>query len=157
MNILNERQYRVTKAAAERFAQTLAAFDGPDGEPGGGADMHPLARQAMRDSLESQVRVLRQQMAEYERERFAPCPELPVTSLDDLPEILIRSRISAHMTQRDLAMRLHLKEQQVQRWEQTRYKGVSWERLQSVLGVLDVQLMGQARRGCHDTTASAAD
>jgi ribosome-binding protein aMBF1 (putative translation factor) len=156
MKILNERQYRVTKATAERFAQTLEAFERGIGEPGGPADMHPLARQAMRDSLESQVQVLRQQLHEYEAERFSPSAQLPVNSLEDIPEILIRSRISAHMTQKDLAAQLHLKEQQVQRWEQTRYKGVSWERLQSVLSVLDVQLKGQARRG-HRLTANAAD
>jgi HTH-type transcriptional regulator / antitoxin HipB len=156
MKILNERQYRVTKATAERFARTLEAFEREGDEPGSPADMHPLARQAMRDSLESQMQVLRQQLAEYEAEWFAPRPELPLTSLDDLPEILIRSRISAHMTQRELATQLHLKEQQVQRWEQTRYKGVSWERLQSVLGVLGVQLNGQARR-THRVTAHAAD
>ena len=155
MKILNERQYRVTKAAAERFARTLEAFD-QETESGGTAEIHPLARQAMRDSLESQVQVLRHQLEEYEAERFAPSTELPVNSLEDLPEILIRSRISAHMTQKDLATQLHLKEQQVQRWEQTRYKGVSWERMQSVLSVLDVQLKGQARRG-HHLTASAAD
>jgi ribosome-binding protein aMBF1 (putative translation factor) len=156
MKILNDRQYRVTKATAERFARTLEAFDQESGEPGSPTDIHPLARQAMRDSLDSQVQVLRQQLEEYETEWFAPRPELPVASLDDLPEILIRSRISAHMTQRELAARLHLKEQQVQRWEQTRYKGVSWERLQSVLSVLGVQLRGQAWRA-QSITAHAAD
>jgi len=156
MKILNERQYRITKSAAERFARTLEAFDQETAGSGGPSDMHPLARQAMRDSLESQVQVLRQQLSEYEVERFSPSAQLPVNSLDDLPEILIRSRISAHMTQKDLATRLHLKEQQIQRWEQTRYKGVSWERLQSVLSVLSVHLAGQVQRG-HHITASAAD
>ena len=49
----------------------------------------------MRDSLVSQVGVLRQQLEEYETERSAPATRLPLSSLDDLPEILIRSRISA--------------------------------------------------------------
>jgi transcriptional regulator with XRE-family HTH domain len=60
------------------------------------------------------------------------------------------------MTQRDLAVRLHLKEQQVQRWEQTRYKGVSWERLQSVLCILGVQFEGHVHRQ-HHVPANAAD
>src|SRR6185503_17123393 len=104
----------------------------------------------------SQVGVLRQQLQEYETERSAPAARLPLSSLDDLPEILIRSRISAHMTQKELATRLNLKEQQVQRWEQTRYKGVAWERLQDVLTVLDVQLAGQAERKLR-VMATAAD
>jgi DNA-binding XRE family transcriptional regulator len=156
MKILNERQYRVTKAACERFARTLEEFERGGSAPGGPDDLHPLARQAMRDSLVSQVGVLRQQLEEYETERSAPATRLPLSSLDDLPEILIRSRISAHMTQKELAARLHLKEQQIQRWEQTRYKGVAWERLQDVLQVLDVQLAGQAERKLR-VMATAAD
>jgi ribosome-binding protein aMBF1 (putative translation factor) len=156
MKILNERQYRITKSAAERFARTLEAFDHEAAGPGGANDIHPLARQAMRDSLESQVQVLGRQLAEYEAERSAPITELPIHSLEDFPEILIRSRISAHMTQKDLAAQLHLKEQQIQRWEQTRYKGVAWERLQDVFRVLNVRLVGHAQRR-HCTTAHAAD
>lgn len=156
MKILNERQYRITKANAERFARTLAAFAHEVAAGGAASELHPLAQQAMRDSLESQVQVLRQQMAEYDAERWTPCPQLPVTSLADLPEILIRARIAAHMTQKDLASQLHLKEQQVQRWEQTRYKGVAWERLQDVLRILGVQLVGHAQRAPR-VTAHAAD
>jgi DNA-binding XRE family transcriptional regulator len=155
MKILNERQYRITKANAERFAQTLDAFD-REGAGGEADEVHPLARQAMRDSLASHVHVLGQQLAEYEAERVAPAAQLPVTSLEDLPEILIRSRIAAHMTQKDLATQLHLKEQQIQRWEQTRYKGVAWERLQEVFRVLDVQLHGHAQRNAC-LRAHAAD
>ncbi len=156
MKILNERQYRVTKAACARFARTLEEFDREGPEPSGTDDLHPLARQAMRDSLVSQIRVLQDQLEDYEAERSSPSARLPVNSLADLPEILIRSRISAHMTQKELAARLHLKEQQIQRWEQTRYKGVAWERLQEVLTILDVQIAGQARRGSH-LLANAAD
>jgi DNA-binding XRE family transcriptional regulator len=156
MKILNERQYRITRSTADRFAQTLEAFDREVAEGGAASEMHPLAQQAMRDSLESQVQVLRQHLAQYESERYSPSTQLPVTSLADLPEILIRSRIAAHMTQRDLAVQLNLKEQQIQRWEQTRYRGVAWERLHDVSRVLDVQLTGQARRN-FCVTASAAD
>jgi ribosome-binding protein aMBF1 (putative translation factor) len=154
MKILNERQYRVTKAAADRFARSLQEFDQAATNPGAEPALHPLARQAMRGSIEGQWQALCRQLEEYEAERSTPCAELPVRSLDDIPEILIRARISTRMTQKDLADRLHLKEQQVQRWEQTRYKGVAWERLQAVLSVLDVQLRGQARRG---PAAAAAD
>jgi ribosome-binding protein aMBF1 (putative translation factor) len=156
MKILNARQYRITKATAERFARTLEAFEREVAGGGAASAMHPLAQQAMRDSLASQVQVLCQHLAEYEAERSAPLAQLPVHSLEDLPEILIRSRIAAHMTQKDLAAQLHLKEQQVQRWEQTRYKGVAWERLQDVFRVLNVQLIGHARRAPR-LTAYAAD
>ncbi len=156
MKILNERQYRITKAACGRFARTLEEFDRGGVASGISEGMHPLARQAMRDSLVSQVQVLNRQLEEYEAERSSPCLQLPVNSLNDLPEILIRSRISARMTQKDLATHLNLKEQQIQRWEQTRYKGVAWERLQDVLQVLDVRVAGEAQRA-HPIVACAAD
>jgi len=65
---------------------------------------------------------------------------LDVESLTALPEALIRARIAAGLTQKELAVRLGLKEQQVQRYESTRYHGVSLERTQAVVDALGVRI-----------------
>ena len=47
---------------------------------------------------------------------------------------------AAGLNQRDLATRLGLKEQQIQRYEATHYAGVSLERIQAVAEALGVQI-----------------
>lgn len=154
MNILNDRQYRVAKTAAERFAHTLADYERALASPGT-IDMHPIAIESMRGSLQSQIQALHGDIAEYEIVRDSRYVALPLRSLDDLPDVLIKSRISAPMTQKALAKELDVAEQQVQRWEQTRYKGVSWERMKAVLSVLQMQFQGSAQRSA--TPLSAGD
>jgi ribosome-binding protein aMBF1 (putative translation factor) len=65
---------------------------------------------------------------------------LQLDSLSALLDTLIRARVAAGLTQRELAARLGLKEQQIQRYEATRYSGVSLERLQSVMDALGIRI-----------------
>ena len=132
--ITNERQYRITKAEAERFEQALAHGDQQ------GAHLHPRLRQAMREGLESQLQDLREQLAEYEALRNGHVAVLELDSLDQLPDALIRARIAVGLTQKDLAGRLRLKEQQIQRYEATHYAGVSLKRIQEVATALGVKI-----------------
>ena len=53
---------------------------------------------------------------------------------------LRRMRTERGLTQKELATRLGLKEQQIQRYEATRYAGVSLERVQAVAEALGVKI-----------------
>jgi transcriptional regulator with XRE-family HTH domain len=44
--------------------------------------------------------------------------------IEDLPKVLIQKRISLSMTQRELAEKLGIKEQMVQRYESTAYESI---------------------------------
>ena len=57
--IKNERQYRITKAQANRFSQTFRRLGEADG-------VHPLIVQAQRDALSSQIADLEGELSEYE-------------------------------------------------------------------------------------------
>ena len=57
--IKDERQYRLTKAQANRFTQTFWRLGEADG-------MHPLIVQAQRDALISQIADLEGELSEYE-------------------------------------------------------------------------------------------
>jgi ribosome-binding protein aMBF1 (putative translation factor) len=132
--IANERQYRITKAWADRFADALArARENTE-------HLHPRIRQAMQDGAESQLKELREQLAEYEALREGRVAVLELDSLDQLPDALIRARTAAGLTQRQLAARLGLKEQQIQRYEATRYAGATLRRIQAVADALGVQI-----------------
>ena len=132
--ITNKRQYRITKAEAERFEQALAHSTEQ------GTHLHPRMRQAMQEGLESQLADLREQLAEYEALRNGRITVLELNSLMELPDALIRARTAAGVTQKELAARLGLKEQQVQRYEATHYAGASLERLQAVAEALGVTI-----------------
>jgi ribosome-binding protein aMBF1 (putative translation factor) len=135
--ITNERQYRITRAEAGRFEQALARAE----EQGDG--LHPRIRQAMRESLESQLRELREQLAEYEALRSGGVRVVELDSLDGLRDVLVLARTAAGLTQKELAARLGLKEQQIQRYEASRYAGVSLERIQAVTEALGLKVREQ--------------
>src|SRR5438876_7939137 len=98
--IKNERQYRITKAQAEEFARTLKQFD--DDRPGAHSGVRPRLIKAQREALQSQLATLRSELREYERLR-AGRQRVPLTVLEELPSTLIRARIAAGLTQRELA------------------------------------------------------
>lgn len=135
--ITNERQYHITRGWLKRFEQARAGVE-EQGEP-----LQPRARQALRDQYDSQIEELRTQLTDYEALRRGEVSVLELDSLSALPEALIRARIAVGFTQEALAARLGLKKQQVQRYEATRYAGVSLERLQSVAEALGVTIREQ--------------
>ena len=60
----------------------------------------------------------------------------------DLPMLLIKARIAGGLTQRELADRMGLKEQQIQRYEATDYAAAKWSRIREVADVLSMELGG---------------
>lgn len=132
--IENERQYKITKAWAEKFASSAERLE--EKLP----DMDPVLRRAMKDAYESQAEDLREQLAAYEALRDGQVAVLELDSLAELPTALIRARTAAGLTQKALAQRLGLKEQQIQRYEATRYAGASLARIQAIADALGVQI-----------------
>jgi DNA-directed RNA polymerase specialized sigma subunit len=86
----------------------------------------------MREQLESQLADLESELEEYEQLRDGENFERDIESLTDLPAVLIQARIASRLTQKQLAEKLGIAEQQVQRDEATLYAGASFERLQAV-------------------------
>lgn len=67
---------------------------------------------------------------------------LEFDSLRQLPDTLIQARIAAGLTQQTLAQRLGVDEQQVERYEASRYAGVSLDRVIDVADALGVKIEG---------------
>lgn len=83
---------------------------------------------------------MRAQLAEYDELRSGKPVIVRIGSLDDLPRTLIKARIAAGLTQRDLAERLEVPEEQVQRDEETGYSEAPLARLTEVAEVLGFTL-----------------
>jgi HTH-type transcriptional regulator/antitoxin HigA len=139
--ITNERQYRIAKSEARKFEESIGAAR----ERGAGPEVQARIHQAMIESLESELTVLRDQLKRYEALKAGKVKSRKARSLRDVPIVLIEGRIAAGLTQLGLAKRLDLPEQQVQRYEATLYAGVSLERLQEVAEALGIEIEEHAR------------
>ena len=138
--IKNERQYRITKAQAEKFENTLAQLAETTEDR---KHIHPLLRKAEEDALRSQIAELRAEIEEYEVLKSGRYSTFKIETFEELPRVLIKARIASGLSQRDLAERLGLKEQQIQRYEDTDYASASFERLNEVIKALDIQVQEQ--------------
>src|SRR5258708_39497922 len=114
--IRNERQYSITRARAAEFRESLASLETL---PEQSEHLHPILRKAERDALRSQLETLESQLAEYEDLKSGGRRSFGLHSFDELPRALIQARIASGLTQRELALRLGLKEQQIQKYEAT--------------------------------------
>lgn len=135
--ITNKRQYRITKRKERDFREAIERFDALGSEP---SDVHPRIRQAEREAMESQLDNLRAELAEYEGLKAADLSVISTASFDELADGLIKARIAAGLSQRVLAQRLGVKEQQIQRYEAERYASASYQRLCQVSHALGVRI-----------------
>ena len=132
--ITNERQRRLTAAAIGRFERALADAEATGPRP----DVHPTLQRAMVDGMRSQLTDLKDEVRAYDDLRAGRVKKRVLHSLSDLADALIEARIAAQLTQGQLADRLDIPEQQVQRYEQTRYRTANLERLQAIADALQL-------------------
>lgn len=133
--IRNERQYRITKAEAEKFQKTLSNWSP---QPAAGVD--PIIHNAEKAALESQLGELQRDIEEYEDLQSGRKPVLEVSSFEAFPGVLVKARIALGLSQKDLADRLGVKEQQVQRYEATDYSAASFTRMMEVVNALGINV-----------------
>ena len=133
--ITNEREYRITKARiADPEAQIARVRER--------TDIPPEAQRLFVDALLSSIESMRAEVEAYERLRAGHVP-VRVTSLAGLPAALVEARIVRGWTQRELAERLGVAEQAVQRHEATQYRGMAIERVIRVADVLGFEIGGE--------------
>lgn len=135
--IKNERQYRITKAQIDKF---VSATEQLASRSDSSKQVHPILQKAQTDALQSQLNELRKQIEEYEALKSGQQVVLELNSLEELPRALIKARIAAGLSQKALAERLGLKEQQIQRYENTEYTSASLARLLEVGKALGIQV-----------------
>ncbi len=135
--IKNERQYRITKAQAEKF---LLALRNLRADTDDRYALHPRLRQLQEEALKSQLGDLEEELREYEDLKEGRFAFEKLKSISELPKLLIRARIASGLTQRDLAGRLQLKEQQIQRYEASDYASASFTRINEVVSALGIEV-----------------
>jgi transcriptional regulator with XRE-family HTH domain len=83
------------------------------------------------------------EIEEYEALRDGQVSVINIDSFDQLADGLIKARIAAGLSQKALAQKLGMKEQQVQRYESERYASASFQRLQDVAAAIGVKIREQ--------------
>lgn len=129
--IYNERQYQSAHKQFEKLSESLNAFK-PSGVD--------WLDSAQLDALESQILDIKSEIKEYELIKEGKVSYSECSGLSELPKTLIFARIGSGLTQKDLAEKLGIPTQQLQRYEASSYMGASLARLISVAEVLNVRV-----------------
>ncbi|WP_339706060.1 helix-turn-helix transcriptional regulator [Algoriphagus aquimarinus] len=91
----------------------------------------------MMDSIKSQIETFNVELDEFERLKRNR-PQIVEFKISEFPESLIKARIASGISQKELALKANLKEQQIQRYEATNYESANFERLVSIADSIGV-------------------
>jgi HTH-type transcriptional regulator / antitoxin HipB len=138
--IHNEHQYKVTKGEIDKLQQVIDQLREQQNIP-------PSQLAGMQKSFQTQIdsrpETLRERM-QMEIQAYddlkAGKVEITMGSIEDLPKVLIQKRISLGMTQKELAAKLGIKEQMVQRYEASGYESIGFGRLAEVWNALSASI-----------------
>ena len=132
--IKNERQYKITRSRADEVRNTVTELERAPLPEGLQSEMREMQLDALRGTLGDMVA----ELAEYDSLHDATLIE--ATGIGQLPTALIRARIASGLTQHQLAERVGLQEQAVQRYEANDYSGVSFSRLVEIADALELTI-----------------
>jgi ribosome-binding protein aMBF1 (putative translation factor) len=132
--ITDDRQYEITTRRAAEFEESL------DRAEDRASERHPLLQRALRGALESELLIMYDDLVDYESRRGLQPLSFVSALASDLAATLIRARIMAGLTQRDLGALLGLSERQIRRYEATRYANVPLDRVRAVADALGLKL-----------------
>ncbi|WP_338530157.1 XRE family transcriptional regulator [Nitratireductor thuwali] len=93
--------------------------------------------------MESQLADLEAELAEYDSLKSTDLSVININSFDGLAEGLIKARIANGLSQKALAERLGLKEQQIQRYEAERYASASYQRMREIAEALGLRIRNE--------------
>jgi hypothetical protein len=135
--ILNDFEYALTQEWVARFQGSLDQVRQQLDE---GDDNTRKLRRIYEAAFLSERDTLQAQLAEYDELRSGKPVVVRIDSLADLPRTLIKARIAAGLTQRDLAQRLEVDEGEIQRAEEIEYESSSLAHLIEVAEVLGLTI-----------------
>jgi HTH-type transcriptional regulator / antitoxin HipB len=131
--ITNEHQYKITKGKIDDLQRVLDTLSTEQ------PNLPPIAIEATRKGFSLKIAEMTKELEEYD-DLKAGRGEITIGSIAELPIALIKKRIKLGLTQKELADRLGIKEQMVQRYESNQYESVGFSRLIEVSKALEVEI-----------------
>lgn len=140
--IFTDRQARDLEAEIERVSQALSSEQTLksiiDGLP-------ELAIEGVRRTLRTETRELSKKLEAYRQIQGGNAEPMKEQAGSDLGELLIVARLAQNWRQKDLARKLGLQEQAIQRWESDRYRNINLANYMKVAKALSVDFSAQFR------------
>jgi HTH-type transcriptional regulator/antitoxin HigA len=138
--ISTERQARELETEIERLSRALSSEQTLKSIIEGLPD---LAIEGIRRSLATEKRELSKKLDAYRQAQDGDVEPMKRQVGDDLGDILIIARLAQKWTQKDLARKLGLQEQAIQRWESERYRSINLANYMKVARALSLDLSAQ--------------
>ncbi len=136
--IKNEKQYEYSKECAKKFEYSIAIVEQDEAWKQRDVDSWLLDI----DVKKSHLIALQEEIAEYEK--LIHCEQrqsikIPVENFNKLPDVLIKARIAAKMSQKELAEILGFEEQRIKELEEKDYQRASFSEIREVSAALGVE------------------
>ncbi|MGB6170320.1 MAG: helix-turn-helix transcriptional regulator [Geitlerinemataceae cyanobacterium] len=141
--IKDEKEYKFTQELAIEFEKSLAAIESDETLKTSDPDGQSLIRGALQCHLDK----LKGEITEYERlishDRHQPIL-LTLNDLHDIPQLLIKARIAAKLSQKELADLAGLTEEKIIHYEENEYEDASFLEVKLAIDALDIEVkLGQ--------------
>ncbi|NEO79099.1 helix-turn-helix transcriptional regulator [Moorena sp. SIO4G3] len=137
--IKNQRQYDYSQELVRQFESDLSVYDAQDED----IKKNDCWWKIKRDSLQSHLNALKAEVAEYETLINHDVRTPIVLKLDDinnLPQLIIKARLAANISQKQLADIAGLTEEKIIEYEDKDYQTASLLEFLFVLDALDIKL-----------------
>jgi len=130
--IKNERQFQITSKKLNEFKKAIQIVSEKQ-------DVDLDLKEIQLAAMQAQIEVLEAEVQEYLSLKNKELNSITADNILDLPQLLIKARISKGWSQHDLAQRLKIKEQQIQRYEQYNYETAAWLRIVRIANELEIE------------------
>jgi DNA-binding XRE family transcriptional regulator len=136
--IKNELEYQVSQDWVRKFKNSIAAMERDEEKKRNDPERWELNLSA----LQCHLKQLEAEIAEYET--LVNCNKsqpihIKIESFNQLPDLLIKARIAAKMSQKELAYLLGIEEQRVKQYEDSDYQCASFVELLEASAALGVE------------------
>ncbi|MBR8834828.1 MAG: helix-turn-helix transcriptional regulator [Stigonema ocellatum SAG 48.90 = DSM 106950] len=136
--IKNEKQYEYSKECARKFEYSIAVVEQDEAWK----LKDPEGWQLDIDVKKSHLMALQEEITEYEKltncDKNKPI-KIPVENFNKLPDVLIKARIAAKMSQKELADILGIEEDKIKECENKDYQCASFGEILQVSAALGVE------------------
>ncbi len=136
--IKNEKQYEYSKECASKFAYSIGLVEADEE----GKKNDPMRWEVHRSSLQSHLDKLHQEITEYEQltncDKKQPI-KIQVENFNQLPDVLIKARIAAKMSQKELADILGISLERIKECESKDYQCASFLEILNVSETLGIE------------------
>jgi HTH-type transcriptional regulator / antitoxin HipB len=130
--IKNEKQYKVSRKLLSEVIEKINKVKAESNQN--------IKHRIFLNSIEDFKADIEKEIRDYEKLKTSKSTILKERSIHDLPTMIIEYKIANHLTHKEFAKLLGLKEQQLQRYEAESFKTVSFQNLMKFLNLIQLDL-----------------